>query len=87
MQNPPPNGNRSFYHAYKMGQYNNGKISPKEHTKTEDFALVMPTFIRRKLAKNPMLLSSLALTQENIATSFSRPWKKRKETLYSKYQL
>lgn len=42
-------------------------------TSTEDFARVIPTFIRRKSDTKPMPLSLLALTQENITTSFSRP--------------
>lgn len=42
-------------------------------TKTEDFALVMPTFILRKSATNPIPLLAFARTHENIAMSFSRP--------------
>lgn len=56
------------------------------NTRTEDRALVMPTFIRRKSATKPMPLSLLARTHENIATSFSRPCSKVNYFLSTKYR-
>lgn len=42
-------------------------------TSIDDLALVIPTFIRRKSATNPMPFRSFDRTQEKMATSFSRP--------------
>jgi len=46
-------------------------------TNTEDLARVIPTFIRRELERKPICPFSLALTHENIATSFSLPFSSR----------
>lgn len=47
-------------------------------TNTEDLARVIPTFIRRELERKPISPLSLALTHENIATSFSLPFHREK---------
>lgn len=44
-------------------------------TRTEDLALVIPTFIRRKSDTKPIPLPLFARTQEKMATSFSLPYK------------
>lgn len=79
MQNPQPRINKktSIYgdKSHESEPSHSKLQSRLSHTRTEDLARVIPTFIRLKSATKPMPLSSLARTHEKIATSFSRPWK------------
>jgi len=81
---PPISTTKNGSHSGIWTNWNswNHHINPKRYsTNTADFALVIPTFIRRISSTNPIPLSLLALTHENIAMSFSRPWKRDESIL------